>query len=208
MIDTPNLEAPLVTDHFALAQDRVGDLYPQYRGWRLTTLTLDMAYTVDSLSGLTDAILSVTPTYESEMRDAEIAKVMEEGMRLCELPDDMMGAILVSPDNAKRVFVMIPQILLDTPTHAGPRVTVQELNEQLEGEPRFTVIGGTTTTCVLTFKDGYLVTGHSACLSRENFDWAMGKRISYDRARDAAFAVVASRKSAEIALLAAESIRA
>ena len=39
------------------------------------------------------------------------------------------------------------------------------------------------TFCVITLKNGFTVTGESACASPENFDAEIGKKIAYDNAR-------------------------
>lgn len=40
------------------------------------------------------------------------------------------------------------------------------------------------TFCVITLKNGFTVTGESACASPENFDEEIGKKIAYDNARE------------------------
>ncbi|MCJ8601035.1 Gp49 family protein [Klebsiella pneumoniae] len=40
------------------------------------------------------------------------------------------------------------------------------------------------TLCVITLKNGYTVTGMSACASPENFDAAIGREIAYNKARE------------------------
>lgn len=40
------------------------------------------------------------------------------------------------------------------------------------------------TFCVLVLKNGFTVTGESACASPENFDAEIGKKIAYDNARN------------------------
>lgn len=40
------------------------------------------------------------------------------------------------------------------------------------------------TFCVITLKNGFTVTGESACASPENFDPEIGKKIAYDNARE------------------------
>jgi hypothetical protein len=42
---------------------------------------------------------------------------------------------------------------------------------------------GLLTFCVLILKNGFTVTGESACASPENFDEAIGRRIAKDNAR-------------------------
>ena len=40
------------------------------------------------------------------------------------------------------------------------------------------------TFCVITLKNGFTVTGESACASPENFDEAIGRNIAYENARE------------------------
>ena len=40
------------------------------------------------------------------------------------------------------------------------------------------------TFCVLVLKNGFTVTGESACASPENFNEEIGKKIAYENARD------------------------
>lgn len=40
------------------------------------------------------------------------------------------------------------------------------------------------TFCVLTLRNGFTVTGESACASPENFDAEIGKKIAYENARN------------------------
>ena len=42
----------------------------------------------------------------------------------------------------------------------------------------------TLTFCVLILKNGFTVTGESACASPENFDAEIGKEIAYENARN------------------------
>jgi hypothetical protein len=45
------------------------------------------------------------------------------------------------------------------------------------------------TVCCLTLKNGFTVTGKSACASPENFNEEIGKKISFDNARDKIWAL-------------------
>lgn len=40
------------------------------------------------------------------------------------------------------------------------------------------------TFCVLVLRNGFTVTGESACASPENFDPSIGRKIAYDNARN------------------------
>ena len=65
--------------------------------------------------------------------------------------------------------------------------------EGVEGtDPKATVYGqweeefpdvlGTLTFCVLVLKNGFMVTGESACASPKNFDPEIGRRVARDNA--------------------------
>lgn len=43
---------------------------------------------------------------------------------------------------------------------------------------------GTLTICVLTLKNGFKVTGQSACISPETFDQEIGEKLAYEKALD------------------------
>lgn len=84
----------------------------------------------------------------------------------------------------------------------APRVTPQRINDVIASEHYFTAgdgIHGATITagidtsvypssldlltfCVLTLKNGFTVTGESACASPENFDAEIGRQIARENA--------------------------
>lgn len=84
----------------------------------------------------------------------------------------------------------------------APRVTPQRIAEVIIGEDYFTakegVLGhayqrmqglgplpeslGLLTFCVLTLRNGFTVTGESACASPENFDPEIGRKIARENA--------------------------
>lgn len=82
----------------------------------------------------------------------------------------------------------------------APRVTPNDLENNIASEHYFTaeegVIGGNQeeltygqakalhllTFCVLVLKNGFTVTGESACASPENFDAVLGKKIARQNA--------------------------
>ena len=45
------------------------------------------------------------------------------------------------------------------------------------------------TVCCMTLKNGFTVTGESACASPENFDEEIGQRIAYTNAREKIWAL-------------------
>ena len=44
--------------------------------------------------------------------------------------------------------------------------------------------GDTLTVCVLTLRNGFTVTGESACISKAIFDAEIGQKVAYDNAVD------------------------
>jgi hypothetical protein len=71
----------------------------------------------------------------------------------------------------------------------APRVTPQRIEEvQVAGQ--YHVFPGTTVTvCCLTLKNGFTVTGESACASPENFDEELGRKIALKNAQDKIWAL-------------------
>lgn len=85
-----------------------------------------------------------------------------------------------------------------------PRITPQHIDEQIVSKYFFTAEDGVTgeeqsnsrpcavyerslsllTFCVLTLRNGFMVTGESACASPENFDADIGKKIAFTNARE------------------------
>lgn len=85
----------------------------------------------------------------------------------------------------------------------APRVTPQDLNDNIESIHYFTAgqgvkgVRGTPdagfprlheplnllTFCVIILKNGFTVTGESACASPENFDAEIGRKIAFENAK-------------------------
>ena len=63
-------------------------------------------------------------------------------------------------------------------------------NAQCGADPNTSALIGmhkqleTLTFCVLILKNGFTVTGESACASPDNFDAEIGKKIAYQNARE------------------------
>lgn len=71
----------------------------------------------------------------------------------------------------------------------APRVTPAMVDAAIAGE-EYHVFGGTTlTVCCLTLRNGFTVTGESACASPENFDAELGRKIARDNARSKIWAL-------------------
>jgi Phage protein (N4 Gp49/phage Sf6 gene 66) family len=79
----------------------------------------------------------------------------------------------------------------------APRVTPQDIEDNIQNEYYFTGGMGISslnydmiyessldllTFCVLVLKNGFTVTGESACASPENFDAVLGKKIARQNA--------------------------
>jgi hypothetical protein len=64
----------------------------------------------------------------------------------------------------------------------APRVTLADIEREVLAE-QFHVFDGTMlTVCCLTLKNGFTVTGESACASPENFDAEIGRKIARQNA--------------------------
>lgn len=78
-----------------------------------------------------------------------------------------------------------------------PHLNTQELETRLEGQtaPRVTKDGiearikdvkytsrETLTVCIIEMVNGFIVVGHSACASPENYDEQIGQTLAYDNA--------------------------
>jgi hypothetical protein len=77
----------------------------------------------------------------------------------------------------------------------APRVTPARIEEVIVSEHYFTAAEGVRilpedsplhclTFCVLVLKNGYTVTGESACASPENFDAELGRQIARRNAQE------------------------
>lgn len=77
----------------------------------------------------------------------------------------------------------------------APRVTPDDIEKNIAGEHYFTAAEGAgagpehialslLTFCVLILKNGFTVTGESACASPENFDAEIGRKIARGNAKE------------------------
>lgn len=82
----------------------------------------------------------------------------------------------------------------------APRVTPQHIEDCIAGEYTFTAEQATRgspqldalkllTICVLVLKNGFTVTGESACASPENFNFEIGAKIARDNAKQKIWAL-------------------
>ena len=71
----------------------------------------------------------------------------------------------------------------------APRLTPGWIDDVIHGAA-YHVFGDTClTVCCLTLRNGFTVTGESACASPENFDAKLGEEIAYRNARDKIWAL-------------------
>jgi len=71
----------------------------------------------------------------------------------------------------------------------SPRVTPELINSIIVDEDYHIFPGTTVTVCVLKLKNGFTVTGESACASPENFDLELGRKIARENARQKIWAL-------------------
>ena len=75
----------------------------------------------------------------------------------------------------------------------APRVTPADIEAEIAAEYSFTAANATAgcpqvpelallTICVLVLRNGFTVTGESACASHENFDAELGRKIARQNA--------------------------
>ena len=71
----------------------------------------------------------------------------------------------------------------------APRITPEIIDSTIVGEDYHVFDGATVTVCLLKLRNGFTVTGESACASPENFDAAVGRAIAKRNARDKIWAL-------------------
>ena len=64
----------------------------------------------------------------------------------------------------------------------GAEMAAKEAGSNKAGEPSEGIALGLLTFCVLVLKNGFTVTGESACASPENFDAEIGRKIARENA--------------------------
>ncbi|MFA5040037.1 MAG: Gp49 family protein [Bdellovibrionales bacterium] len=69
------------------------------------------------------------------------------------------------------------------------RLTPADIDAVIAKEYYHRVPETTMTICVLTIRNGFMVTGESAAVSLENFDEEIGKKIAYENARNKIWAL-------------------
>lgn len=64
------------------------------------------------------------------------------------------------------------------------RITPEDLDAEIVAEDYHVFPGSCLTVCCLTLKNGFTVTGESACASPENFNAEIGQKIARSNARE------------------------
>lgn len=65
----------------------------------------------------------------------------------------------------------------------APRLTPELIDAAIAGEQYHVFEGSCLTVCCLTLKNGFTVTGESACASPANFNAEIGRKIAFENAR-------------------------
>lgn len=66
----------------------------------------------------------------------------------------------------------------------APRLTPADIDAQIVAEQFYVFPGTVLTVCALTLRNGFHVTGESACASPDNFDPEIGRKLARDQARN------------------------
>lgn len=75
-----------------------------------------------------------------------------------------------------------PMLPLDSDTVPAPKVTLEQIEGVIAGEQYVQPVGTTLTICILMLRNGFTVTGESACVSPENFDADYGRKLAREDA--------------------------
>lgn len=62
-----------------------------------------------------------------------------------------------------------------------PKITQEDVAAAISSE-EYAIFGGRLTVCVLTLRNGFLVTGESSCVSAENFNQKLGEQYAKEDA--------------------------
>lgn len=75
----------------------------------------------------------------------------------------------------------------------APRITSDMLDMEIVAEDYHVFPRTQLTVCCLTLRNGFTVTGESACASPENFNQELGEQIAFRNARDKIWAFLGFR---------------
>jgi hypothetical protein len=71
----------------------------------------------------------------------------------------------------------------------APRITPQHIEEQIVHSAYHQFPGTTVTVCCLTLRNRYNTVGESACVSPQNFDAEIGRKVAYENAKQKIWAL-------------------
>ena len=80
----------------------------------------------------------------------------------------------------------------------APRLTPDLIDDTIQSEAFHVFEGSQLTVCCLTLRNGFTVTGESACASPENFNVELGEKIARENARDKIWALEGYRLKQEL----------
>ncbi len=78
------------------------------------------------------------------------------------------------------------------------RITPDMLDEEIADEDYHIFPTSCLTVCALTLRNGYVVTGESACASPENFDEEIGRKVARTNARNKIWSLLGFRLRDEL----------
>ncbi len=79
----------------------------------------------------------------------------------------------------------------------APRVTLAGIEAEIVKEHFVRIDGTTVTVCCLEMANGYTVLGHSACVSADNFDAELGRKVARQHAIDQCWSLFGFRLASE-----------
>jgi hypothetical protein len=71
----------------------------------------------------------------------------------------------------------------------APRLSPDMIDAAIQSEQYYIFPGTTLTVCALTLRNGFIVTGESACASPAYFDENIGRKIARENARNKIWAL-------------------
>jgi hypothetical protein len=81
------------------------------------------------------------------------------------------------------------------------RITPEMIDDEIAGQDFHVFPASCLTVCCLTLKNGYTVTGESACASPENFDKEIGRKIARANAREKIWPLLGFRLRDELMIV-------
>lgn len=87
----------------------------------------------------------------------------------------------------------------------APRLTPDNIDQQIISEQYHVFPGTVLTVCVLTLQNGFNVVGHSAPVSPENFNPVLGRKIAREKAREQIWALEGYRLRSQLTDNSSES---